>query len=140
MENLFLEQNFRMHCPISCQMSMVTRPCVPYMTQVCISKVKVTGRGQMENLFLVQSSHILPQIFISQATIAIPHHNKMCVAYVGKVSISKVKVAVTTLLCSLCLYEVERYSYHPVASVCYGHFFLIMQCGVRCFSWHQQHF
>ena len=112
MQNLFPEQNFRMHCPISCQMSTVTKPCVHYMTQACRSKVN--GQGQMENSFLVQSSHILCQIFIiSQATITIPHNNKICVAYVGKVSISKVKVTVTILLCSLCLYF-ERYSYHPL--------------------------
>ena len=39
------------------QVSTITRPCLPYMTQVCPTKVKVTGKGQMENLFLEHIFH-----------------------------------------------------------------------------------
>ena len=72
------------------QISNITRPCVSYMIQVFMSKVKVTGQGQMENLFPVHNFYILCRIIVSLDTNA--HHNKTYDIYVGKISMSKVTV------------------------------------------------
>ena len=54
MVNLFPKQTFHILCLISfymAQMFTITGPYVSYMTQVCMSKIKVTGQGEVENLF-----------------------------------------------------------------------------------------
>ena len=68
-------------------MSTITRPCVPYMTQICLFKSKVTRYDQMKNLYLVHN-FLIPLLDLGTR-----FHHKICRkkdAYVDKVSVSKV--------------------------------------------------
>ena len=65
MENSFLEHNFHILCLIfiALAMSTINRRCASNIYQVCMTKVMVTGQGQVENLmgkmFLVHNFQIL---------------------------------------------------------------------------------
>ena len=64
-----VEQKFSSFALFSChlaQKSIIKRSCKLYMNQVCMSKDKVMGKGQMHNLLLVHNFYILCWMLIAQ--------------------------------------------------------------------------
>ena len=56
------------------------KQCAGYITQICMPLVKVTGHGQMENLFTEHTFHTLSSTFISLSKI-VYHNQTMCHGY-----------------------------------------------------------